>query len=61
MIGLVEHMYRNGLEFAPPEAGGEGAYKTLFQDLRSLYMKIGRTGRRSMCARRERGFRRRSG
>ncbi len=41
LVGLLEHMYKNGFEFAPPEPGGEGAYKSLFQDLRSLYMAIG--------------------
>jgi hypothetical protein len=29
------------VEFAPPQPGGKGAYKTLFQSMRALYMKIG--------------------
>ena len=41
VVGLLDHMYQNGLEFAPPAPGGEGVYKSLFQSLRSLYMKIG--------------------
>jgi hypothetical protein len=40
-IGLLQHMYQAGLEFAPPEPGGEGVYKNLFQNLRALYMTIG--------------------
>jgi hypothetical protein len=39
-VGLIEHMYQSGLEFAPPVPGGEGVYKTLFQGLRTLYMRI---------------------
>lgn len=41
VVGLLQHMYQTGLEFAPPRPGGEGAYKSLFQNLRTLYMKIG--------------------
>ncbi len=41
LLGLLQHMYKNGLEFAPPEPGGEGIYKTLFQNLRSLYVSMG--------------------
>ena len=41
VVGLVQHMYQAGLEFAPPEPGGEGVYKTLFQSLRTLYANIG--------------------
>jgi hypothetical protein len=41
LVGLLQHMYQAGLEFAPPEPGGEGVYKTLFQNLRALYMIIG--------------------
>jgi len=29
VVGLLQHMYQSGLEFAPPEPGGEGVYKTL--------------------------------
>lgn len=41
VIGLLQHMYETGLEFAPPEPGGEGVYKSLFQNLRALYLQIG--------------------
>ena len=41
VIRLLEHMYKNGFEFASPEPGGEGVYKNLFQSLRSLYVSIG--------------------
>jgi hypothetical protein len=41
MLGLLQHMYQNGLEFAPPEPGGEGIYKALFQNLRLLYTTVG--------------------
>ena len=41
LVGLIQHMYQNGLEFAPPEPGGEGVYKTLFQNLRALYISMG--------------------
>jgi hypothetical protein len=41
LVGLLQHMYQAGLEFAPPEPGGEGVYKALFQNLRALYMTIG--------------------
>jgi hypothetical protein len=41
IVGLLDHMYQNGLEFAPPAPGGEGVYKSLFQSMRSLYMTIG--------------------
>ena len=42
LFGLIQHMHRNGLEFAPPEPGGEGTYKTLFENLRTMYINIGR-------------------
>jgi hypothetical protein len=41
LVRLLEHMYKNGFEFASPEPGGEGAYKSLFQNLRSLYLAVG--------------------
>lgn len=41
VVGLLEHMYQGGLEFAPPEPGGEGVYANLFQNMRTLYTKIG--------------------
>ncbi len=40
LLRLIHHMYQNGLEFAPPEAGGEGVYKSLFQNLRALYVSM---------------------
>jgi len=42
LFGLIQHMHRNGLEFAPPEPGGEGNYRTLFENLRTMYINIGR-------------------
>jgi hypothetical protein len=43
LFALVQHMYRNGLEFAPPQRGkaAEGAYIKLFQGLRQIYVGIG--------------------
>ncbi len=41
LLALVQHMYQNGLEFAPPKPGAEGVYKTLFQNLRALYISMG--------------------
>ena len=41
VVELIQHMYKNGLEFAPPESDGQGMYKTLFQTLRTLYVNIG--------------------
>jgi hypothetical protein len=41
VVGLIQHMYQTGSEFAPPNAGGEGVYKSLFQSLRTLYLNIG--------------------
>jgi hypothetical protein len=41
VVQLLDHMYLAGLEFAPPAPGGERVYKSLFQNLRTLYMKIG--------------------
>ncbi|MCE5267966.1 MAG: hypothetical protein LLG00_08780 [Planctomycetaceae bacterium] len=40
LFGLIQHMYRHGLEFAPPEPGGEGAYQPLYTNLRQIYMKM---------------------
>jgi hypothetical protein len=41
VVGLLEHMYQSGLEFAPPQPGGERVYKHLFEGLRTLYMRVG--------------------
>jgi hypothetical protein len=38
---LVQHMCQNGLEFAPPQPGGEGAYRSLFESLRKIYLHLG--------------------
>jgi hypothetical protein len=40
VVGLIHHMYQNGLEFAPPEPGGEGVYKKMFFALRGLYLGL---------------------
>jgi hypothetical protein len=37
---LVRHLYENGLEFAPPEPGDEGAYRKIFFEMRSLYQSM---------------------
>lgn len=37
---LVHHMRTYGLEFAPPEAGDEGAYRELFFSLRTIYKRF---------------------
>jgi hypothetical protein len=42
LVALLQHIYANGLQFASPEPGGEGIYKTkLFQGMRTLYVNIG--------------------
>jgi hypothetical protein len=41
VVGLLDHMYQNGLEFAPPQPGGEGVYRAMFETMRSLYLNIG--------------------
>ena len=38
---LVQHMCQNGLEFAPPQPGSEGAYRSLFENLRKIYLHLG--------------------
>ena len=40
LLALIQHMYQNGLEFAPPEPGGEGVYETLYKNLRTLYISM---------------------
>lgn len=42
LFALVEHMHRNGLQFAPPEPGGEGIYRTVFTNLRHMYVALAR-------------------
>jgi hypothetical protein len=39
LVGLMQHMYQSGLEFASPEPGGEGVYRKLFQGMRGLYLE----------------------
>jgi len=40
VVDLIHHMYQNGLEFAPPEAGGEAVYKKVFLSMRELYLSL---------------------
>jgi len=40
LVELLQHMSRNGLEFAPPEAGDEGTYNRLFLGLRNVYLNL---------------------
>jgi hypothetical protein len=42
LFALVRHMHCNGLQFAPPEPGGERVYKTMFTNLRGMYVTLGR-------------------
>ncbi len=41
VVDLIQHMCRNGLEFAPPQPGSEGAYRSLFESLRKIYLHLG--------------------
>jgi serine/threonine protein kinase len=41
LVELIQYMYRNGLEFAPPKPGAEGLYRNLFEYLRQLYIRVG--------------------
>lgn len=41
VIELVQHMCHHGLEFAPCRPGGEGVYRSLFLDLRKIYLRLG--------------------
>ncbi|MBN2294854.1 MAG: hypothetical protein JXM70_20670 [Pirellulales bacterium] len=41
VVELVQHMCQNGLEFAPPQPGSEGAYRSLFESLRKIYLHLG--------------------
>ncbi len=37
---LLQHMMNKGLEFAPPEAGGEAVYRKLFNAVRTFYLQL---------------------
>lgn len=37
---LLQHMMSKGLEFAPPEAGGEVVYRKLFNTVRTFYLRL---------------------
>jgi hypothetical protein len=39
VVGLLQHMYERGLEFASAEPGGEGTCKRLFEGMRVLYVE----------------------
>ena len=41
VVALLQHMYSSGLQFAPPEPGGEGVYRRLFNAMRNLYINLG--------------------
>ncbi len=41
VVELLQHMYRNGLRFAPPPAGGQHVYDALYEHLRALYVQFG--------------------
>ena len=38
VIALIRHCADNGLEFAPPQDDDEPTYRTLFADLRQVYL-----------------------
>ncbi|HVC94287.1 MAG TPA: hypothetical protein VND64_11385 [Pirellulales bacterium] len=40
VVDLVNHLARYGLQFAPPEPGGEGTYRKLFFAVRNVYMNV---------------------
>jgi len=40
VVDLLQHMYRNGLLFSSPHAGGEELYKRLFMTMRNLYLNL---------------------
>ncbi len=42
LFALIQHMHRNGLQFAEPEPGAEGIYKTVFTNLRAMYVELGK-------------------
>lgn len=37
---LLQHMTSKGLEFAPPEPGGEIAYRKLYNSIRNTYLRL---------------------
>jgi hypothetical protein len=41
LLDLIEYMYRNGLLFSKPVAGGEGVYNKLFLGMRNMYVVFG--------------------
>jgi hypothetical protein len=41
VVELLQHMYRNGLRFAPPQSGGQRVYDSLYEHLRALYVRFG--------------------
>jgi hypothetical protein len=40
VVALMQHMYASGLEFAPPEPGGESIYGKLFAAMKNLYINL---------------------
>jgi hypothetical protein len=40
LVELMQHMYRNGLGFGPPEPGDEGVYDRLFLAMRNIYLNL---------------------
>jgi hypothetical protein len=40
VVDVVRHLMNHGLEFASPEAGGEGTYDTLFHSVKAFYMQL---------------------
>ncbi len=41
VVELLQHMYRSGLRFAPPQPGGQRIYDALYEHLRALYVQFG--------------------
>jgi hypothetical protein len=41
VVDLLQHMCGSGLQFAPPEPGGERVYQKLFNTMRGLYLNVG--------------------
>lgn len=42
LLDLLQHMYRTGVVFAPPEAGGQRVYQgILMPNMRNIYMALG--------------------
>jgi hypothetical protein len=40
LFALVQHMHRNGLQFAKPQPGAERVYRTMFENLRAMYVNL---------------------